>query len=78
MIEGYVRKEAEVSLAEGLGWRCFEDPARGPGWCRFRKGSVHVWAIKDGWRRARLVHDFYVGHQTWPTLQEALTAGVAP
>lgn len=70
---------AEQDMATKLGWTCFPDPARGIGWCRFRRGPVHVWRIKDGWRRARHVHNsIFVGERDWKTLQEALTEGSLP
>lgn len=70
---------AEQRLARGLGWECIPDPSRGPGWCRFHYQNIHVWRIKDGWRRARLIGQRnYIGDQTWPTLQDALTKGSVP
>lgn len=38
----------------------------------FVKGNVHVWAVRDGWRIARIIDNKFTDHITRPDLVTAL------
>lgn len=41
----------ENDLAVRYGFSCEPDPARNPGYCRFRRGRFLVSAVDQGWKR---------------------------
>lgn len=65
------RSDYEQAVASLCGFESLPDERRGPNWCKFRKGDVHVWEARH-WVRARLVDGYYRFHTKHNTLAEAL------
>ena len=63
--------ETERKLATTNGFECLEDARRGAGWNRFKKDTLHIWAIREGWMTAHLVDHHYCQHQSFTTLEDA-------
>ena len=62
--------EQEQALAKENGFKCEPDTVRGAGWCRFVKGSLHVWR-RDGWQTAYLINNHFTDHFKCEDLEQA-------
>lgn len=72
----YSAYESENRLARSLGWTPIKDNHRHRGsdadWCFFVKDGHFVWSAYPVWVRARKTNDWFVGHERYNTLKEAL------
>lgn len=63
----------ENLLAKDHGFEAVKDVIRGDDWCYFRKGTLTVWSVVNGWVSAHLKDDgYYRDHQAHKTLADAL------